>query len=138
MEYHEIGEIFEYDGVVLEVVKQDSCNDCFFLGRLECTIEAPMRCGSYTRNDDRPIIYKLVEQCKPKDMEQRTEIKVEGTDKVFATQVTNIQSTRKYTARCSTSCLQRTRRRIQITGQPLPKYLTSWALIMPTGNCVRR
>ena len=29
---------------------------------------------------------------KPKDMEQKTEIKVEGTDKTFATQVTNNQS----------------------------------------------
>ena len=92
MEYHEIGERFEYCGVVLEVVKRDNCNDCFFRGRVECGVMSPMRCSSDVRNDDTSIIYKLVEQCKPKDMEQKTEIKVEGTDKTFATQVTNIQS----------------------------------------------
>lgn len=35
------------------------------------------------------IIYKLVEQCKTKDMEQKEEIKVEGTSYTFATQATN-------------------------------------------------
>ena len=51
-----------------------------------------MYCGIGTRADNQYVYYKLVEQCKTKDMEQKTEIKVEGTDKVFATQVTNIQS----------------------------------------------
>ena len=51
-----------------------------------------MRCNSLLRRDDTSISYKLVEQCKTKDMEQKTEIKVDGTDKVFATQVTNNQS----------------------------------------------
>lgn len=92
MEYHELGERFEYKGVMLEVVKRDNCKDCFFRGRVECGVMSPMRCSSDIRNDDTSIIYKLVEQCKPKDMEQKTEIKVDGTDKVFATQVTNIQS----------------------------------------------
>ena len=89
MEYHEIGERFEYDGVMLEVVKRDNCKDCFFRDRVECTVTSPMHCGSDVRNDVTSIIYKLVEQCKPKDMERKTEIKVEGTDKVFATQVIN-------------------------------------------------
>lgn len=92
MKYHEIGERFKYKGVVLEVVKRDNCIDCFFRGRVECGVMSPMRCSSDIRNDDTSIIYKLVEQCKPKDMEQKTEIKIEGTDKTFATQVTNIQS----------------------------------------------
>ena len=92
MDYHELGEKFEYGGVVLEVVKRDNCNDCFFRGRVECGVMSPMRCSSDVRNDDTSIIYKLVEQCKTKDMEQKTEIKIEGTDKTFATQVTNIQS----------------------------------------------
>ena len=92
MDYHELGEKFEYGGVVLEVVKRDNCNDCFFRGRVECGVMSPMRCSSDVRNDDTSIIYKLVEQCKTKDMEQKTEIKVDGTDKVFATQVTNNQS----------------------------------------------
>ena len=92
MEYHEIGEKFEYGGVVLEVVKRDNCNDCFFRGRVECGVMSPMRCSSDVRNDDTSIIYKLVEQCKTKDMEQKTEFMVAGTDKVFATHVGNIQS----------------------------------------------
>ena len=92
MEYHEIGERFEYKGNVLEVVKRDNCNDCFFRGRVECGVMSPMRCSSDVRNDDTSIIYRLVEKCKTKEMEQKTEIKIEGTDKTFATQVTNIQS----------------------------------------------
>ena len=94
MEYHEIGERFEYKGVMLEVVKRDNCNDCFFRGRVECGVMSPMRCSSDIRNDDTSIIYKLVEQCNPKDMEQKAEItkRVEGTDKVFATHVGNVQS----------------------------------------------
>ena len=92
MEYHEIGERFEYNGVVLEVVKRDNCKDCFFLNSMKCGIMSHMRCNSLLRRDDTSISYKLVEQCKTKDMEQKTEIKVEGTDKTFATQVTNPQS----------------------------------------------
>ena len=48
--------------------------------------------GIKTRADNQSVYYKLVEQCKPKDMEQKTENKIEGTDKTFATQVTNNQS----------------------------------------------
>ena len=92
MEYHEIGERFEYDGVMLEVVKRDNCEDCFFLNSMKCGIMSHMRCNSLLRRDDTSISYKLVEQCKTKDMEQKTEIKVEVTDKTFATQVTNPQS----------------------------------------------
>lgn len=75
MEYHEIGDRFEHKGNVLEVVKRDNCNDCFFRGRVECGVMSPMCCSSDVRNDDTSIIYKLVEQCKPKDMEQKTETK---------------------------------------------------------------
>lgn len=89
MEYHEIGERFEFDGVTLEVVKRDSCKDCFFSGKVECTVTSPMRCSSDRRNDNTSIIYKLVGQCKTKEMKQKNEIKVEGTDKTFATQVIN-------------------------------------------------
>ena len=92
MEYHEIGERFEHDRVVLEVVESLNCVSCFF-NRSSCELkDRPMYCGSVTRNDKRSIIYKLVEQCKPKDMKQKTEIMVEGTDKVFATHVGNVQS----------------------------------------------
>ena len=92
MEYHEIGKRFEHDGNLLEGVKRDNCEDCFFRGRVECGVMSPMRCSSDVRNDDTSIIYKLVEQCKTKDMEQKTEFMVAGTDKVFATHVGNIQS----------------------------------------------
>ena len=94
MEYHEIGERFEYNGVVLEVIEVSGCVSCFFDGGdRECKLkDKPKYCGIYTRNDDKSISYRLIEQCKPKDMEQKTQIKVEGTDKTFATQVTNIQS----------------------------------------------
>ena len=92
MEYHEIGERFEYDGVVLEVIKASRCAYCFFL-RKRCTLkDDPMYCGNNTRNDKESISYKLIEQCKTKDMKQKTEIIVEDMDKAFATQVTNPQS----------------------------------------------
>lgn len=90
MEYHEIGERFEYNGVMLEVVKQCRCDNCFFRYSVECT-ETQMSCSSDLRKDDTSIIYKLVGQCEQKRMEQKTEINVEGTDKTFATQVTNNQ-----------------------------------------------
>lgn len=73
MEYHEIGERFEYDGVVLEVIESLDCVSCFF-NRSVCKLkDRPMYCGSVTRNDKRRIIYKLIEQCKTKDMEQKKE-----------------------------------------------------------------
>ena len=92
MEYHEIGKRFEHDGNLLEVVKRDNCEDCFFRGRVECGVMSPMRCSSDVRNDDTSIIYKLVGLCHLNAMEQKTEIKIKGTDKTFATHVTNIQS----------------------------------------------
>ena len=94
MEYHEIGERFEYNGVVLEVVQFDSggCNRCYLGRKGYCKLEAIMYCGKDTRADGKSIYYKLVEQCKPKDMEQKTETEVEGANKTFATQVTDNQS----------------------------------------------
>ena len=92
MEYHEIGERFEFNGIVLEVTETRYCKDCFFLGKHGCILAYPMYCGSNIRADSTSVSYKLVKQCKPKDMEQKTENKIEGTDKTFATQVTNNQS----------------------------------------------
>ena len=66
MEYHEIGERFEYEGVVLEVSKSDECIGCFFLGKRICTLPFPCYCSKRTRRDKEPIIYKLVEKCKNK------------------------------------------------------------------------
>ena len=94
MEYHEIGERFEYKGAMLEVVggygsQETDCVNCAFVNYSPCFGNF---CTPSNRKDWRNVYYKLVEQCKPKDMEQKTEIKVEGADKTFATQVTNIQS----------------------------------------------
>ena len=61
MEYHEIGDRFEYDGVVLEVIKASRCAYCFFLRNRWCTLkDDPMYCGNNTRNDKESISYKLV------------------------------------------------------------------------------
>ena len=82
MEYHEIGERFEYDGVVLEVIKASRCAYCFFL-RNRCTLkDDPMYCGNNTRNDKESISYKLVEQCKPKDMEQENKTESRKNDRL--------------------------------------------------------
>lgn len=70
MEYHEIGERFEYDGVVLEVVEVPGCICCFFNDYGECKLELEdesKRCGIYSRFDNKSISYKLVEQCKTKE-----------------------------------------------------------------------
>ena len=59
----------------------------------ECKLkDNPKYCGIDTRNDKRSISYKLIEQCKSKNMEQKITKRVEGTNKTFATNVTNIQS----------------------------------------------
>lgn len=58
--FHEVGERFMWDGVLLEVVKREGCNDCFFFGRAECTIESPVHCAHDVRKDDTSVIYKLV------------------------------------------------------------------------------
>ena len=93
MEYHRIGERFEYDGVVLEVsVSTDGCAGCFFCKEDGCISSFPVNCSVHERNDCKSIVYKRAEQLKPKDMEQKTEIKIKGTDKVFAPHVGNIQS----------------------------------------------
>ena len=92
MEYHEIGERLEYNGFVLEVVKRDNCEDCFFRDRVECGVMLQMCCSPDMRDDYPPIMYKLVEQCKPKDMEQKTEINVEGTGEPYATLTTKQHS----------------------------------------------
>ena len=79
MEYHELGERFEYKGNVLEVIEDSYCKCCFFNNSWICElIEIPKYCGTDTRFDNKSISYKLVEQCKPKDIEQKTEIKVDN------------------------------------------------------------
>ena len=59
MEYHEIGEIFDYKGVKLKVCKSGMCDNCYFEGSLgsKCYY---MKCGSQTRRDGNEVIYKQV------------------------------------------------------------------------------
>ena len=93
MEYHEIGERFEYNGVMLEVIHVPFCSRCYFHGNSICKlVDMPKYCSTDSRNDNKSISYKLVERCKPKDMEQKTETEVECANKTFATQVTDNQS----------------------------------------------
>ena len=80
MEYHEIGEKFEYEGVILEVVTPGCCIDCYFFSKPGCVLKHPIYCGVDTTNDKTSICYKFIEQCKPKDIEQKTEIKVDNVN----------------------------------------------------------
>ena len=128
MKYHEIGEIFEHDGVLLEVVNSpttnwiDTCCRCYFYNT--CTHE-DIKCTRSTRKDNRDIVFNRIEasdireirekeilggidtfftdrelnilkmidkQKEKRNMEQKAECMVAGTDKVFATHVGNIQS----------------------------------------------
>lgn len=59
MEYHEIGERFEYNGVVLEVIEAQDCDHCFFCANEKCKLEAEtLYCGYNTRVDRRIVSYK--------------------------------------------------------------------------------
>ena len=71
MEYHEIGERFEYDGVMIKAVESNVlCFGCCFL-RSKCKV-SEMYCVSHHRLDKKNVIYKFVEHCKTKNtnMEQ--------------------------------------------------------------------
>ena len=70
MEYHEIGERFEYDGVVLEVVEgtglwTEDCVNCEVKKSENCHIFH--HCSRKYRADKKDVYYKLVKQCKPKE-----------------------------------------------------------------------
>lgn len=89
MKYHEIGERFEYDGVMLEVMeyhdKPMPCSGCYFLHLHDEDYNCEKSlCRRDERKDKKDVIYRFVEKCKTKDMEQKTEIKVEGKDEAFA------------------------------------------------------
>ena len=82
MEYHEIGERFEYKGNILEVVggygsSETDCVNCALVGNSPCLSNF---CTPCNRKDERNVYYKLVKQCEPKDMEQKTEIRVDNVN----------------------------------------------------------
>ena len=82
MEYHEIGERFEYGGVVLEVVESYDCSGCFFRGEDGCNLPIHRICSMYVRHDNKNICYKLIEQCKTKDMEQENKTEARKNDRL--------------------------------------------------------
>ena len=82
MEYHEIGDRFEYNGVMLEVVggygsSETDCVNCALVSKSPCLRNF---CTPCNRKDERNVYYKLVKQCEPKDMEQKAEIKVDNVN----------------------------------------------------------
>ena len=57
----EVGEIFEYEGIKLEVIETEdsSCRGCYFLDlRYKCRQQLCMRC---LRKDRKNVIFKSVE-----------------------------------------------------------------------------
>ena len=78
MEYHEIGERFEYDGVVLEVIETLGCASCHFQGHMGCRLKENPKYCSFVRNDGKSINYKLIDLCKPKENEMEQENKTEA------------------------------------------------------------
>ena len=83
MEYHEIGERFEFNGVLLEVVDYNEyaegdvrqpCYMCYCDNSI-CANSVSRYCSPSDRRDLNYAYYKLVELSKTKDMEQKTETK---------------------------------------------------------------
>ena len=63
-----IGEIFDFEGVKLEVVEKDGryCEGCYFAGLVLCRIREIMGntgyCGSANREDRKMVIFKKVQE----------------------------------------------------------------------------
>lgn len=73
MEYHEIGEIFERDGVLLEVVpspiyKFDACSHCYFHNN--CTHD-DIKCTWSTRKDNTNIVFKCIEASDIREIREK-------------------------------------------------------------------
>lgn len=63
----EIGEIFDYKGTRLKVVKHRGCANCFFgHGDYECEVERSIagECSIAHRNDSTSVIFQEVSDCK--------------------------------------------------------------------------
>ena len=74
MKYHEIGEIFEHDGVLLEVVNSpttnwiDTCCRCYFYNT--CTHE-DIKCTRSTRKDNRDIVFNRIEASDIREIREK-------------------------------------------------------------------
>lgn len=58
-----IGEIFEYCGIKLQVVENEDCNKCFFLGNKFCfnNHRRNGHCRSLLRKDNKSVIFKRID-----------------------------------------------------------------------------
>ena len=66
MEYHEIGERFEYNGVLLEVsVSTDGCAECFFSKEDSCISSFPINCSMHERNNPYNYLVLLLQAQLP-------------------------------------------------------------------------
>jgi len=59
IDYHKVGEVFEYEGVLLKVVRdefieKDVCSYCYFQMLDDCD---SMRCMYHSREDETDVIY---------------------------------------------------------------------------------
>ena len=73
MEYHEIGEIFEHDGVLLEVVPSHvnwvaACSHCYFHNT--CTHE-DIKCTWSTRKDNRNVVFNLIDESDIREIREK-------------------------------------------------------------------
>ena len=91
MEYHEIGERFEHYGVELEVTDYNEwvdgdvrppCYMCYLSLYDKICTEPSSQCSPLDRRDLNYVYYKLVEQCKPKDMEQENKTGARKNDRL--------------------------------------------------------
>jgi len=74
MKYREIGERFEYDGVLLEVCGEKGCDQCYFCNHTEwCTATGARMCSQRERKDKKGIIYKKVDEMKKPIFESEEE-----------------------------------------------------------------
>lgn len=73
MEYHEIGEIFEYDGDILEVVKGYNCNDCYFFGKKDCNmgVENQTYCSKAFREERENVFYRQIDECDIRELRSK-------------------------------------------------------------------
>lgn len=60
-----VGEIFDYNGVTLTTIENDSCEECFFYNtsRNICTMDSNniIFCGEMSRKDNKNVIFKEME-----------------------------------------------------------------------------
>lgn len=81
MEYHEIGERFEYDGVMLEVKEGGNCKCCYFYSNIWCNtdIYTEMYCNHITRKDGKQVFFDKVEKQANTKCDDKKDNDIENT-----------------------------------------------------------